>query len=460
MPVSPARTAAFDILLRVERHDAYASELLHARQFENLSLPDHALATELVMGVLRWRSLLDDRLSAASAHKLARLDVEVLVALRIAAYQMLFLSRIPARAAINESVDLVKRARKRSAVPFANAVLRKLAAFSTDGAAETSASTSREDRYATALGSIGAATNSASVAQLSAHPLWLVERWAREFGFDAAKLVCLHDQSVPVATIRLSDPALENDLRGEEVQLGPGALLTSARRILSGNITRTRAFAEGRVALQDEASQLVALLVGHGSRLLDCCAAPGGKTTILATRNPDATVIASDLHPHRARLLGGLVRSAKVRVLAADARALPLAASFDRILVDVPCSGTGTLARNPEIKWRLQPDDLADLQSRQLAILLSAMSHLAPKGRLAYSTCSLEPEENSQVVEKALVAEPSFRLIDCRAALEQLTKEGELSTDNLDSLLSGKFLRTIPGVLPVDGFFAAILARA
>jgi 16S rRNA (cytosine967-C5)-methyltransferase len=465
MPVSPARAAAFNILLRVAQQDAYATELLHARQHENLSHPDHALTTELVMGVLRWRSLLDERISRASSQKLSRLDPEVLVALRIAAYQILFLSRVPARAAINESVELVKRARKRSAVPFANAVLRKLLALCGDVAsAKKSGTDESNDHYTAALSAISAATNPASLAELSAHPPWLVERWTHELGFETARLVCLHNQSVPVTTIRLSDPSWERALQQEGINLEPAKLLTSARRIRSDDVTKTRAFAEGRIAIQDEASQLVALLTGHGPRLLDCCAAPGGKTAILADRNPGSTILAAELHPHRARLLRRLVSAQNVHILAADAQSLPFVIPFDRVLVDVPCSGTGTLARNPEIKWRLQPAHLADLQSRQLDILRAAMTHVAPGGRLVYSTCSLEPEENSHVVEKALACELSFRLLDCRSELQRLKSEGELANnddnDNFDSLLSGKYLRTIPGVLPIDGFFAAVLERS
>ncbi|PYX94911.1 MAG: RNA methyltransferase, partial [Acidobacteria bacterium] len=165
-----------------------------------------------------------------------------------------------------------------------------------------------------------------------------------------------------------------------------------------------------------------------------------------------------ELHPHRARLLRKLVSAHRVRVLAGDARDIPLVAEFDRVLADVPCSGTGTLARNPEIKWRLTPEDLADLQSRQVAILSSAMSRVASDGRLIYSTCSLEPEENSEVIEKTLAADTrSFCLLDCREELNRLSEEGELALKDTDSLVSGKYLRILPGVHGSDGFFAAIL---
>ena len=146
-------------------------------------------------------------------------------------------------------------------------------------------------------------------------------------------------------------------------------------------------------------------------------------------------------------------------MVAADARNLPFAAKFDRVLADVPCSGTGTLARNPEIKWRLTPADIADLQARQLAILQSAMSQVAAGGRLIYSTCSLEREENEDVVERALAENSSFRVLDCRAELERLQREGELIWPDPSSLTRGPYLRTLPGVHPCDGFFAAILEK-
>ena len=196
----------------------------------------------------------------------------------------------------------------------------------------------------------------------------------------------------------MSEP-IKNEFAQSGIETAPGRLLSSARIVVSGDITRTQAYEQGRIAIQDEASQLVALLVGRGESILDCCAAPGGKTALLARRNPKATVLASELHPHRARLLRSLARSPNIRVIGADARQLPFSRTFDRVLVDVPCSGTGTLARNPEIKWRLGAEDLADLQSRQIAILKSALDRLAVGGRLVYSTCSLEREESEDVVE-------------------------------------------------------------
>lgn len=442
MPVSAARAAAFEILLRVEGEQSYASELLHSSRFATLSGSDHGLATELVMGVLRWRSLLDLRLAGASSQKLERLDVEVLIALRLGVYQLQFLSRIPARAAIFESVELVKAARKRSAAPFVNAVLRKTSGTSPE----------------VILDKIRDAGDPKKLAEGSAHPEWLAVRWAERYGLEATRQICLHDQGIPETAIYVREGGAD-ELARAGVRLSPGLLVSSARRVISGDVTKTKAYLEGRVSIQDEASQLVALLVGRGNRILDCCAAPGSKTSLVAQRNPEAVVVASDLHPHRARLLRDLVRRPNVHVVVADARGLPFPGGFDRVLADVPCSGTGTLAHNPEIKWRITPADLDDLQSRQTAILRSALDQLAPGGRLVYSTCSLEREENEAVVEAVLRDAPEFKIADCRIELERLQRPGELAWNDIDSLLAGPHLRTLPGTHPCDGFFAAMIER-
>lgn len=444
MPVSRSRVAAFHVLLAVEREQAYASELLYSQRYQELSSQDHGLFTELVMGVLRWRSLLDRHIAEAAARPLQKLDIEVLTALRLAAYQLLFLDRVPASAAVNESVELVKSSRKRSAIPFANAVLRKL-------------SVTRGSRYRAADGG-----DISQLSDSSAHPAWLVERWTRQYGESIARKICEYDQGIPETSIRLTDSSIERELQREGIQLDPGKLLTSARRVQSGNLTGSAVFREGRVSIQDEASQLVALLLGRGSTILDCCAAPGGKTRVLAERNQDATVIAMDLHPHRARLLRKLVPANNVHIIAGDVLQLPTDLLFERVLVDAPCSGTGTLARNPEIKWRLAVEDIADLQARQLAILQSAMRRVRPGGRLVYSTCSLEHEENSGVVEKALHEDKSFHLVNCREELDRLRSDGELALNEkeIDSLVSGPYLGTIPGIHPCDGFFAAVMEKA
>ena len=433
MPSSPARIAAFEILLRVDRTDAYASELLHAPQYEALSLKDHGLATEIVMGTLRWQAVLDEQIAQYCWQKLEKLDTEVLIALRMAAYQLQFLDRVPQRAAVHESVELVKKAKKRSAGGLVNAVLRKLVAAKPKGERPSA---------------------------LSAHPMWLTSRWTSEFGSSATEQICNYNQTVPEVSVRFYDATAQPELASAGIEIAPGRLLFTASRVKRGDITGTAPFQDGRIAVQDEGSQLVAMVVGNGERILDCCAAPGGKTRLIANRNPTASITALELHDHRAQLLRKRVPEKNVQVLTADATKFTADHLFHRVLVDAPCSGTGTLAHNPEIKWRLRPEDLPDLHARQLAILQSAMKLTAPGGRLIYATCSLEPEENARVVNEALTKDNSFRLMDCRTALESLRANGDLAPNQLDSLLNGPYLRTIPGVHPCDGFFAAILEKS
>jgi len=437
--LTPSRSVAFDILMRVEQ-GAFADELLHSQRLEDLSPADQGLCTQVVMGVLRWRSQLDEIIASWTKAPPHRLDLEVATALRMGAYQLAHLQRVPAHAAVDQTVELVKRAGRRFAAPTVNAVMRKIAA-----------SKPRAPQLPAGEASLG------QIAAATAHPLWILERWSAAYGVDAVKEITRSDQQIPVPTLRLADAPAESDLQQEGIELAPGALLARARRVTSGDITKTRVLAEGRAYLQDEASQLVAQLVGHGACILDCCAAPGGKTSLIAERNPSSLMLAVELHPARARLTRRLVRAPNVAVVAANAEALPLMPNFDRVLADVPCSGTGTLGRNPEIKWRLRPEDLSDLHRRQVAILRSALSYLSPGGRLVYSTCSLEREENEDVVSEVMAGRGDLRLLGCREELERLQAEGELVWDDLDSLLREDFLRTLPGIHPCDGFFAAMM---
>ncbi len=435
MPVSVARAAAFDILLRVETTDAYASELLHSSRTQKLSPADHGLSTEIVMGVLRWRSVLDEKIAAHLDKPLSKLDAEVITALRIGTYQLLFLDRVPAHATVHESVELVKKARKRSAAGMVNAVLRKLHPKS----GTMSSRAARND------------------SALETHPGWLVQKWEQAYDTRTAQAICRHDQWAPDTVIRAGRKLIEG-LVTEGFAIEPGRILKEAYTVARGDLTRTRAFRERRLIIQDEGSQLVALLLGEGKLILDCCAAPGGKTRILAESNPLATVVAIELHPHRAALVSRLVPLSNIKVICADARSVSFAAQFDRILVDAPCTGTGTLARNPEIKWRLTRDDISRLQVYQIEILTAALQKLAPGGQLLYSTCSLEPEENEAVIDQAVRDNQSFRLLDIGDRLAELRNEGALICDP-DSLVRGPYLRTIPGVHQCDGFFAALLQR-
>jgi 16S rRNA (cytosine967-C5)-methyltransferase len=453
MSISPARTTAFDILLQVEKEDAYASELLHSAQYAVLSPEDHGLATQIVMGVLRWRSQLDSTLVPFSKWPLAKLDAEVLTALRMGAYQLTRLERVPAHAAVHESVELVKRSRRTSAAGLVNALLRKV------GGKRSSPERVAADE--------ATPTTPAALAAKFAHPEWLVARWLANSGLETARAICAENQRVPGTTIRVryasgTENSVPFDFTGEDIRLSPGSLLATARHVESGDVTKTHAFRNGRIAIQDEASQLVALLLGQvsgkGARILDACAAPGGKTAIVAERNPDADIVAVDLHPHRARLLRERVQAPNVNVVTADLLDFPLGEKFDRVLVDAPCTGTGTLAQHPEIKWRLRAEDIPQLQSLQVALCRAAIEHVAPGGMLLYSTCSLEPEECEQVVEQALSGQ-GFELCDINVELLNLQNEKILTATNIERLTRGPYLRTFPGVHPCDGFFAALLRK-
>lgn len=434
--MTPAREAAFTILLRVEQELSYAVELLHSPLLDGLSAIDRNLTQEIVMGVLRWQSLLDSSFAGLVTKPLQKFDLEVLIALRMGAYQLAFLDRMPNHAIVNETVEVVKKHKKRSAAGLVNAVMRKL------------------ERHRQGLRSGGK-----GLAHDYAHPDWLVERWVTQFGHERSEAICRYDQQIPPTVLRLSDPSDEDALRAEGIQLITGALMRTARIVASGDVTESELLRSGRIAIQDEGSQLVAALVGKGKRILDCCAAPGGKTAAMASAVPEAEILAVEIHPHRANLLRRMAPQSNIQVLTADARQLPFGADFDRVLADVPCSGTGTLARNPEIKWRLKSEDIPDLQARQIAILTAALKHVATGGRLVYSTCSLEKEEDEQVVEAALKNNPEFEVVSVKQELLKLRNSGVLRWPDMDGLVAGDFLRTFPGSHPCDGFFAAVLQK-
>ncbi|HYO83831.1 MAG TPA: transcription antitermination factor NusB [Bryobacteraceae bacterium] len=371
---SRARQAAFRILLRVDQ-GAWASELL-AR--EGLSAADAGLTTAIVFGVLRHQAQLDFVLSERVTLK--KLDPEVLISLRIGAYQLLFLDRVPVHAAVSESVDLVKRARKSSASGLVNAVLRRVGRTVPEWP-------SREVRWSM--------------------PAWLLERWDAEYGAETSERIAAAFLQTPETWVR-NPPAT--------VQAEPAADVPGAWRLVSGS-------AEG-LRVQDVGSQTVVPLLElqAGMRFLDVCAAPGNKTA-QALETEGVTAVACDRYDHRLRNVSGCAR-----VVLDGTEPLPFRPVFDRILVDAPCSGTGTLGRNPEIRWKLKPGDIEELHTRQVAILRNSLQLLNAEGRLVYATCSLESRENQDVVA---------------ASGAEVLREH----------------RRIPGIDAGDGFYAAVLRR-
>jgi len=455
MKVSPARSAAFDTLLRVERDAAFATDALDARLAEvHAKREDAALATELVMGVLRWQRLLDFLVARFADRAAESLDREVLLALRLGLYQLRYLSRVPAAAAVNESVELVKRARKKSAAGLVNAALRRAAStLELRGPAELllPGNLSPVDHLGIAL----------------SHPAWLVERWLAHFGEESTRALLDTNNRPPPLIAAVLDPGQTAGVAASLAEAGfeaaPGRWLSSAielRRVPRGGAARAGAVGEGRMFLQDEASQMIPLLldVQPGQRVLDLCAAPGGKTARLARQAGRSGVVAADVHLHRLRQMREFLArlgAGNVHPVALDGTApLPFGVRFDRILVDAPCSGSGTLARNPEIRWRLRPEDLPALAEKQTALVSQALAQLAPGGRLVYSTCSLEPEENEQVVAAALAAHPGARAVSAEVALAAHVRPGV----DVHALFEVQgYFRTLPWLHGTDGFFAAVL---
>lgn len=443
--VAPARAAAFEILLTIERGSGHSDELLYQPAVERLSPQDRNLTTNLVMGALRWQLALDERIAGLLTRPQMRLDPAVRTALRLGAFQLLYLDRVPVYAAIGESVELAKAAGNRFAAGLVNAVLRKIATQSRQKVTVT-------------------VTNSAELAAADAHPRWLVDRWVEHFGMASARWICEYDQQPAPVFVRLVEPEAEQELLAEGIELAPANFLTNVRRVVRGDVSSTATFREGRVRIQDEGSQLVAEIAGHGQRILDACAAPGGKTVILAARNPEAAIVACDISPRRLREMRRTLRDrANIEFRQADAAKLELEPEFDLVLCDAPCSGTGTLARNPEIRHRLKLEELHRQHERQVAILDSVMRGVRSGGRLLYSTCSLEPEENEAVVHECLVRRDDFELVRIDGEVERLEHAGVLHPEGAkmlrDTALIDGYLRTLPGVHGCDGFFAALLVR-
>lgn len=380
MAAAPARLLAFEVLRAVEK-GGYASDLLRLRGAA-LDSRDAGLASEIAFGVLRCQAQLDFLIRRYSGRDPSWLDPEVRIALRMGIYQVRWLDRVPAHAAVGESVELVKRARKRSAAGFVNAVLRKA------GKEEVP----WPDR-ATAL----------------SHPAWMLERWDRQYGPEIAGAIASANLEAPATWVRVPPGAPPPE--GAEATALPGCY-----RLVGGH--------PGPYRIQDIGSQSIVplLRLEPGQRLLDLCAAPGNKTA--QAMEAGVRAVACDVHPRRIAMLQG---SAADLLVLDGSRPLPFGRAFDRVLLDAPCSGTGTLGRNPEIKWRLGPEDIGALHRLQVALLDQARSVLAPGGRMVYSTCSLEREENEDVV----AAVPS-RLV-------------------------GEILTRLPGRDPGDGFFAAVI---
>ena len=451
------------MLRRVEAEGAYASDVLHAELGSLVTPENAALATEITFGVLRWRRLLDFLLDRQLKKSVAQLDIPVALALRMGLYQLRFLERVPARAAVYESVELVKRARKSSAASLVNAVLRRASAENPK--ASTAADADRIERL------IPADLRLADrLGILHSHPTWLVERWIKNFGASSTAALLEANNRTPNLSCALHHPAQRDEilsaLKKAGLRIEPGQLLNSAFAASGCSPARSESFRRGLISIQDEASQAIPLLLGVQARdtVLDLCAAPGGKTPPLArAAGSEGTVVATDRHAHRLRAMRNQFERLgldTVQIVELDAaHDLPFGRQFDRILVDAPCSGTGTLARHPEIRWRLRPEQLSEFHLLQVEILASAIKQLAPGGRLVYSTCSMEPEENEDVVSEVLAGAPSIKRVARNEVAKSLAPHLVSGLDARTLVDDEGQFRTSPATQRTDGFFAAVLEK-
>jgi 16S rRNA (cytosine967-C5)-methyltransferase len=456
-PYDPVRRLAWTLLGEVERSSDFADRIID-RAFSSapdLRPLDRAFITEMVLGTLRWQGRLDSLIHRQLRSREKKVDPRVLLLLRLGAYQILFMDRVPESAAVDESVRLAKAVFKNEKISgFVNALLRSIAR-------------QKDQEDFLSLRDLPAE----KIPQALSHPPWMVERWVKEFGLEMARKICWADNQRPPFTIRTNTLKIDRDSLRERLNAsGIPSLLTSFSPeglILreSPLLTQEPLFQEGFYFVQDEASQVVPHLLGPmpGERVLDACAAPGGKSTHLAQlMQNQGEVIALDQKGSKVKLiqenctrLGITI----VRAILADAAkplSFPPGPAFDRVLLDAPCTGLGVLHRNPEAKWRRKPEDIHRLQKLQALLLDNVSSWLKPGGILVYSTCTMTREENDSAVESFLESHPGFKLEDLR----------DVVPPTFQPLIDGKgFLRTFPGMITrdeayrMDGFFAARIRR-
>ena len=447
--IAPARRAAFGALMAIQSgHRDLPSALAESRErLEDER--DRSLAAAIVHGTLRWQRVSDHLIEHFARRPLDTLDTGVLIILRLSLYQLLHLDRVPASAVVDDAVNLTRAAGKKSATGFVNAVLR---------------ATLRQ-RHALPLPARpdDASDREAALRYLAitcSHPEWLVARWLDRYGFaNTEKWVHFNNEAAPltlsVNRLRATRDEARLALAAEGVETEDTRFAPDGLRITAGNPLRQ----PGRslFLVQDEASQLVPLVVDArpGERALDLCAAPGGKTILMASHMQDTGVlVACDVRARRVALLRDTVSQAGVThvypVHVSGSGPLPFNSTFDRVLVDAPCSGLGTVRRDPDIKWRRRESELAGLAERQVLLLNRAADVVRPGGRIVYATCSSEPEENEMVVNAFLAGAPAFGLLDLRRA----------GRPELTPVLDDRgMLRTLPFAHGLEAFFAAAMER-
>jgi 16S rRNA (cytosine967-C5)-methyltransferase len=449
--IAPARVAAYQVLSAVSSGRADLPDALADARGTLRDDRDKSLTAEIVIGVQRWRATLDYLIGHFSKRPTERLDPEVLEVLRLSAYQLLHLTRVPASAVVDDAVNLTGRAGKRSARGLVNAVLRSISRART-----ALPLPNRPD----SLDNEEAALDYLSITL--SHPRWLARRWYRRYGFDATE-AWLQFNNLPASLtlranrLRNTPDELRERLQRESVLVDDAQFAPDALIVKSGQPLRSRGVGEGWFVVQDEASQLVALLARPqpNERVLDTCASPGGKTTAFAAVMGDTgLLVACDVREKRMELLKRTVTACgatRVQLVRADLiQGLPFRDAFDCVFVDAPCSGLGTLRRDPDIKWRRREEELAVLAAAQLAMLGRAAAAVAVGGRLIYATCSSEHDENEAVAARFLSASPHFVPLH----------PGTLAASIPDAVIDAAgHLRTYPHVHRLEAFFGAVFVR-
>lgn len=447
--ISPARIAAYEILRRVSNNRADLPGAIAGVRPSMADERDRALATDIATGATRWRATLDFLIAHAAKRPTSKLDPEVVEVLRLSLYQLLHLTRVPASAVVDDGVQLTKKVGKKSAAGFVNAVLRTVS----------------RSRQALPLPRRPTADAERNVmldylSTTLSHPRWLAERWLDRVGFERAEAWMRFNNEPASLTLRANPlrttrQELLEHLATLHVEAHAARFAPDGIVVDSGNLLDEAA--RGEFVVQDEASQLVALLAGAdpGPLVLDTCASPGGKATAVAmTLEVGARLIACDVRERRMTLLRRTVAASgalNIRLVQADAtRPLPFARPFSTVIVDAPCSGFGTLRRDPDIRWNRQPDAIATLAASQQTLLANAAAVVAPGGRLVYATCSSEPEENEDVAGRFLATHPMFTPVRADAA------HAAIGSDLVDA---AGHLRTEPDRHGLELFFGAVFER-
>jgi 16S rRNA (cytosine967-C5)-methyltransferase len=447
------RAICLDILNRVEEADLHPDRLLtdSFKRYRTLSSLDRSFLTELTYGVIRWRGKLDWVIQHFSKIPFGKIELETLNILRLGLYQVLFLSRTPSSAAVNESVELAKRIRGKGGAGFVNAVLR------------SAIRQKDEIRYP------DIAENPAlHISVVQSHPLWLVQRWVKEMGVEEAVKICTFNNQISPLTLRtntlkINRKDLIEKLRQKEFNPIPTTYSEEGIVLNDPPPTSELLFIkEGFYIIQDEASQLVTSILDpkSGERILDACAAPGGKTTHIAQKMENqGEIYALDLSKRKLDLVEEMSQRLGIKIVrtikgdGGQPLSVPPGMKFDRVLADVPCSGFGTLRRNPDLKWRRVEKEVKRLSELQSSILKNLSIYVKRGGILIYSTCTVFHEENEDVVEKFLEGHREFQLDRMDNIASAFIADGK--SEGFHSLIQNRFFKTFPPKNNMDGFFVA-----